>query len=668
MIAQSDLTEQTDTNNLEHTITVGFTDVDLNDIGHTAEVTTVSVSGEDGGLTLTDTQLIALITPGAATKNAGEPTGTVDLSFSAASTVFDYLAKDEVVTLTYTVKISDGDGGEDTEQFVITVTGTNDAPVITVNDPAAVDEGNTGVPDVVTVVIADQVSISDVDTNDVKTDYVAGTLVFDSAAGPAPSVGTLEGLFVLDAANGKITYDRAAFDYLSGTQTVTASFTFDSSSGPDTEPGTITITINGLNDAPVAMADTRGATEDVALIAAASVLANDTDAEAEDLNVAAVKVGAAIIVDGGSGDLDGVANGSIQFMTTAGGTATIDLENGTFNYVQNGVFNALNVGNTGVDSFQYQAIDGTDASNFATVTINVSGVTDVVNQAPTDISLNVSAVGGGNALPGAGTIATFSTTDPDAGDTFVYSLLGGSSAGFTVSPSGTLAATVNLVENTIYTLNVQTQDQGGTGSTFSETFNIITGSNAGGGSSGDDNPLPTDGSGNPILNGDDVLYGSGGNDFIFGGSGNDSIFGNNGSDTLVGGAGNDTLSGAQDSDTFRWNAADQGTTLAPAVDIVTNFSITGNKDTLNLQDLLQGESHTGNLAGNLANFLHFSTSGGNTTIEVSTTGAFSNQTVGGTIGGGDQTIQLTAANLVGAGASQDAIIQNLFTSGLLVTS
>ena len=52
--------------------------------------------------------------------------GSVTLSFSAASTVFDDLAKDEVLTLTYTVAIDDGDGGVTPQTFVVTITGTND--------------------------------------------------------------------------------------------------------------------------------------------------------------------------------------------------------------------------------------------------------------------------------------------------------------------------------------------------------------------------------------------------------------------------------------------------------------------------------------------------------------------------------------------------------------
>ena len=68
-------------------------------------------TGTTKGLALDGTALIALVKPGMVTKAAGASAGSVDLSFSAASTAFDYLAKDEILTLTYMVAIDDGDGG-----------------------------------------------------------------------------------------------------------------------------------------------------------------------------------------------------------------------------------------------------------------------------------------------------------------------------------------------------------------------------------------------------------------------------------------------------------------------------------------------------------------------------------------------------------------------------
>ena len=98
----------------------------------------------------------------------------------------------------------------------------------------------------------------------------------------------------------------------------------------------MTIRVNGANDGLTAVNDSYTVNEDV-LLNATSVLTNDIDVDGDDLDV--VRVGGSTIADGGVGDLDGVV-GSITFNTTAGGTAVINLENGTFSYNQNGLFTA----------------------------------------------------------------------------------------------------------------------------------------------------------------------------------------------------------------------------------------------------------------------------------------------------------------------------------------
>ena len=117
-IAQQGLAEQTDAAPLTTTIPVTFTDLDLSDVGHSATITEAVATGTTTGLALDETALIALVKPGMVTKAAGSSAGSVDLSFSAASTAFDYLAKGEILTLTYTVSIDDGDGGVTPKTFI----------------------------------------------------------------------------------------------------------------------------------------------------------------------------------------------------------------------------------------------------------------------------------------------------------------------------------------------------------------------------------------------------------------------------------------------------------------------------------------------------------------------------------------------------------------------
>ena len=106
----------------------------------------------------------------------------------------------------------------------------------------------------------------------------------------------------------------------------------------------MTITVNPVNDAPVAVDDTYATDEDTGLnVAAPGVLGNDTDVDVDFLTAALVS---------------GTSNGSL----------TLNAD-GSFTYTPNANFN-------GSDSFTYKANDGNLDSNVATVTITVNPVND----------------------------------------------------------------------------------------------------------------------------------------------------------------------------------------------------------------------------------------------------------------------------------------------------
>ena len=130
-ITTTALNEQTNTAALTTSIPVTFTDVDLIDTGHTASITNVVASGITTGLALDQAALRALVAPGTVTKASGSSSGSINMGFSAPATALDYLAAGEVLTLTYTVGLNDGDGGTTSQTFVVNITGTNDTPTIT---------------------------------------------------------------------------------------------------------------------------------------------------------------------------------------------------------------------------------------------------------------------------------------------------------------------------------------------------------------------------------------------------------------------------------------------------------------------------------------------------------------------------------------------------------
>ena len=153
-----------------------------------------------------------------------------------------------------------------------------------------------------------------------------------------------------------------------GTDTFTYTASDDETSS---NPATVTITVNPVNDAPVAVADSYGATEDVPLVVnAPGVLANDTDIDGPSLSAALVT-------------------------PAAHGTVVLNA-NGSFTYTPNANFN-------GVDGFTYRANDGSALSNPAAVTIAISPVNDpaVVN-AGADQSIT---------LPASATLAGVVTDD-----------------------------------------------------------------------------------------------------------------------------------------------------------------------------------------------------------------------------------------------------------------
>ena len=385
--------------------TVTFTDVDLTD---RPEVTTAfdSYTYTDAAnqpLVLTDEQKAAVLAVEAVLTLAPDPAnannGTVAWSYAVADSKFDFLADGEILTLTYIATVDDGHGGVVTKPITVTITGADDAPVVSVTNPLAVTEGDTGTPDPVTVTVADLVTITDVDLSDVHTPYVTATLAFDAAdsTGPAPSGETLADLFTIDPATGTISYDRAAFDYLAEGEQVTATFAFDTASGPDTVPKTVTITINGANDAatigdPTSASVTEGVGVDDSgnLVATGAISVLDPDHDQSSFQT---------IVTAADGDLG-------DLVLNADGTYTYTVSNLAAQY--------LAEGESKTDTFTITSLDGTTKD----VSFTINGADD---QAPTVVGdMAITTVKGSGVTL---TTLDLSAIDPDSSsDQLVYTV------------------------------------------------------------------------------------------------------------------------------------------------------------------------------------------------------------------------------------------------------
>ena len=112
------------------TDTLTATDLDVSDV-MTASIQSVSVGGTGGVNGMTAAQLLALfsISP-SPIDTALTTTGQITWQFNAAANVFDYLAASDVLTLTYTVNVSDGHGGSDTHDVTITIRGVNESILV----------------------------------------------------------------------------------------------------------------------------------------------------------------------------------------------------------------------------------------------------------------------------------------------------------------------------------------------------------------------------------------------------------------------------------------------------------------------------------------------------------------------------------------------------------
>ncbi|WP_175514120.1 beta strand repeat-containing protein, partial [Oceanisphaera psychrotolerans] len=206
--------------------------------------------------------------------------------------------------------------------------------------------------------------------------------------------------------------------------TETFIYTIANGSSPGTDSATLTITINGANDAPVANDDSATAIEAggnnntaPGYNPSGNVLANDTDVDdaAADLRVTAVRIGNTE-GEGTAGSLGSALAGSYGSLTlNADGSWSYEVDQ------DNAAVNALAPGQTLTESFNFTVTDqaGAGLSDTAVLTITVQGARDVV--AVSNVFVNEAspyAVFTVSGVEGVSVSLTLSdTTGLSAGDT-----------------------------------------------------------------------------------------------------------------------------------------------------------------------------------------------------------------------------------------------------------
>jgi VCBS repeat-containing protein len=240
-------------------------------------------------------------------------TATYDSDYVYYTPNSDYNGAD---SFTYT--IHDGEGGSDTATINMTVTPVNDPPVA-YDDYYSTEEDTT--------LIVPEPGMLANDT-DIENDTLTATLISDVSHGDLTFY-----------TNGSFIYSPD-YNYVG-----TDSFTYRAFDGTAVSNlATVHLTISPANDPPTAYDDFYSTDEDSTLnVAAPGVLQNDTDPENDPLT-------SILISD--------VTHGTLNLNTNGGFSYTPDE-----NYY-------------GSDSFTYQAYDGLEYSNTATVTITIDPVND----------------------------------------------------------------------------------------------------------------------------------------------------------------------------------------------------------------------------------------------------------------------------------------------------
>ena len=444
----------------------------------------------------------------------------------------DFFGED---TITYTIE--DADGLTDSATVTVTVDPVNDGPDA-VDDVASTDE--------------DEATDINVLANDTDPDLPDDTLTVTSASAANGSV-TING-------DGTLNYTPNP-DFF-GEDTIT--YTIEDEAG-ETDTATVTVTVNPVNDGPVAVDDFAETDENQAVVI--DLVGNDTDVDNDTSELTLVS-------------FDQPANGTV-----------VDNGDGTVTYTPNTGFD-------GTETFDYVVADPAGKTDTGTATVKVNNTIlpdGIVEGSDGDDLIDFDYTGdpegdlidrpdqviiGGNPIGTDGDVV-----EAGAGNDTVRSLEGDDTVSAGTGDDLVEAGNGNDIvngEDGNDTLRGQAGDDTLSGGEGNDELDGGPGDDSLSGGAGDDtlrgaagedtldggdeNDLITGGTGNDTINanqgndtidagaGDDSVTGGQGDDEIAGGTGNDAIHANEGNDTVAGGAGDDTISGNDGDDVLAGGA------------------------------------------------------------------------------------------------------------------
>jgi VCBS repeat-containing protein len=480
---------------------LAFTDVDLSDV-HTVDQSAPSFAwiDRDGDpLTLTSTQQDALAAAShlALTlhDSSGTGAGTVDFTYSAADSSFDFLADGEALTVSYDITVTDNNNATSTRTVTVTITGSNDAPVAVADSDAGhiVEAGNDvngnildGVATTTGNVLANDTDVDITDTHHV-VGVVSGTVSGLLSDDVGTSVtGTYGSLVLNDDGTWTYTLDNSnpATDALVEGQHASDVFSYTESDGHGgTSTTTLTIDVAGTNDAPIVDAGKGGTVADTDADDSFDSLTGHLSGHDVDTGETATLTYAAL--DTSDHAVNSAVTGHYGSLTVNG--------DGTYSYVPDAsIINALSEG-AYVDTFTVQTSDVHGTTGTATLSFNVMGANDTPTLADanagtlTDTAIDdefndlTGQLAGADRDTGETGSLTYAVVDPS--NHLTSSSVTGFYGSLTVNDDGTYtyvpdAAAINALGEGTYadTFTVQTSDIHG--ATATATFTVdVTGAN-----------------------------------------------------------------------------------------------------------------------------------------------------------------------------------------------
>jgi VCBS repeat-containing protein len=325
--------------------------------------------------------------------------------------------------------------------------------------------------------IADQPIITDPDAGDVIIPYVPGSAHLISATGPAngPSSAALARLITIDPPTGHVTYDPAAFKFLPTGTAAIYTIGFDVQSGPDTAHETLTFTVDGANDAPLAAAALTVPVHEGDSAITTNLLAGASDPDAGEtatLSVANVRYA----IDGHAASTTTPAG-----LTLTGAVLSVDPKNAAFDHLAQGETTTIVV--------SYDVTDTHGATITQTETITITGTNDApvvaaaltVTAAESDVAFTANLLAGASDVD-TGETATLSVTNVkyavDGGTASATAPTGISLTGATLSVDPKNAAFDHLAQDVTATIVVSYEITDAHGATTTQTETItITGTN-----------------------------------------------------------------------------------------------------------------------------------------------------------------------------------------------